>query len=235
MSRRGRREHRGQTPAAAPSRAGRRRAGFPGRLLWAAPALLVAGMFLWGPVHRLATRPGAQPAGPPESDALAGMSSADALRAGLALGRAGRDPESLPYYRHAIRQARVDMWQTHYNYATALYNSTLRIELRNGLPSYAVRSSWERIALVREAVHQLTLADGLARTPQDRATVRAAYGQMTWLWGMPWDAFVAYRQAYSADPANRALAQRGDGLMDLLRTPSARGTVGPDARGAGPR
>jgi tetratricopeptide (TPR) repeat protein len=153
------------------------------------------------------------------------MSGQEALRTGFALGRAGRDPESLPYFRRAIRAGSGDMWQARYNYATALYNTTLRIESRNGVPTYAVRSSWERIAFVREAVQQLALAEGLARTPRDRATVRAAYAQMAWLWGMPWDAFVAYRQAYAVDPANHDLAMRGDGLMDQMRAPTTGGAT----------
>lgn len=228
MSRRRRRERGGETPAGAPLRHGPgRRHPAPRWPLWAAPALLVAGVLLWGPVHRLATRPAAPPPGPPEPAALAAMSGDDALRTGLALGRAGRDPESLPYFRHAIRLGRGDIWQARYNYATALYNTTLRIEVHNGLPTQAMRSSWERIALVREAVRQLTLAEGLARMPQDRSTVRFAYGQMLWLWGMPWDAFVACRQAYSQDPANAGLAARANDWLGLMRAPTTGGAAAP--------
>jgi hypothetical protein len=210
-----------------PRRAGRSRTRFPRRPVWIAVALLVAAALLWGPVHRMVTSPAPPRPGSPEPDPLAALSGEEALRTGFALGQAGRDPESLPYFRRAIRAGRGDVWQARYDYATALYNTTLRIESRNGVPVYTVRSSWERIALVREAVRQLGLAEGLAPTPRDRATVRAAYAQMTWLWGLPWDAFVAYRQAYSADPANHALAARGDGLMDQMRAPATGGSAAP--------
>jgi len=216
MSRRRRHERGGKAAATRP-----RRTRFPRWLAWAVPALLVAGALLWGPVHRLATGPAAPRDGPPEPEFLAGMDAEQALRAGIALGQSGRDLESLAYLRHAIRAGRGDLWQARYNYATALYNVTLRIEPRNGVPTYVVRSSWERIALVREAIQQLDLAEGLTRTPRDRAIVRAASAQMLWLWGMPWNAFVAYRQAAAADPENHEFAERGDGHMDLIRAPAA--------------
>jgi tetratricopeptide (TPR) repeat protein len=192
------------------------------------PLLLVLGALLWIPVHRLATRRAVPSDGPAASEPLAGLSVAEALRTGLELNEAGRDAESLPYFRRALRDDPSADWQAHFNYATALYNATLQIELHNGIHTYVVRSSWERIALVREAVRQIGLAEAMARTAHERATAHAAYAQMVWLWGMPWDAFVAYRQAYSADPANHDLAVRGDGLMDLLRAPAARG--GPASR-----
>jgi tetratricopeptide (TPR) repeat protein len=219
MSRRRGRERGGKAAATRPPRP--RRTRFPRWLAWAVPALLVAGALLWGPVHRLTRGPAARRDGPPEPEFLAGMDAEQALQAGIALGRSGRDLQSLAYLRHAIRSGRGDLWQARYNYATALYNVTLRIEPRNGVPTYVVRSSWERIAMVREAIQQLDLAEGLTRSPRDRAIVRAASAQMLWLWGMPWNAFVAYRQAAAADPANRDVAVRGDGLMDLIRAPAA--------------
>jgi len=188
-------------------------------------ALLVAVALLWGPARRLVSRPAASPPEAVEPAAIAAMSGPEALQAGLALGRAGRDPESLPYFQHAIRQGQGDLWQVRYNYATALYNTTLRIETRGGLPVQATRSSWERVALVHEAVRQLDQAEGQARTPPERATVRAAYAQMHLLWGLPWDAFLAYRQASAADPANRGLAARADGLLGAIRAPSGPGAT----------
>lgn len=203
------------------------RGRLPRRLVWVMPALLISGALLWMPAQRLATRQVGPPAGPSEAGLLAAMSADEALRTGLVLNRSGRDAASLPYFRRALRDDSPMNWQVHYNYATALYNTTLQIEPRNGVPTYVVRSSWERIALVREAVRQFSLAEHKARTARERATARAAYAQMVWLWGMPWDAFIAYRQAYSADPANRDLAVRGDGLMDLIREPATRGTAEP--------
>lgn len=197
----------------------------PRRAVWIVPVLLVLGALLWIPLRHRAARHAVPAGGPSGSGPLAGMSAEQALRTGLELNEAGRDAESLPYFRHALRGDAVADGQAHYNFATALYNATLRIEPRNGVPTYAVRSSWERIALVREAVQQLALAEGLARTPRERATVRAAYAQMVWLWGMPWDTFVAYRQAYAVDPANHALAVRGDGLMDQMRAPTTGGAT----------
>jgi hypothetical protein len=231
MSRR-RRGRPAATPAARPRRGVRPR-WFTRRSLWVAAALMVAGALLWGPARRLATRPGAPPHDPSEPAALAAMSGEEALRTAMALVGAGREAESPPYFRRAIRDARLDVWQTHHDYAVGLYNTTMRVESRNGVPCQSVRSSWERIALVREAIRQLARAEDLAPTPRERAIVRGSYAQLVTVWGMPWDAVMAFRQAHALDPTSDYLASRGDGAMRVLRDPT-RGPA-PEARGAGRR
>jgi hypothetical protein len=46
---------------------------------------------------------------------------------------------------------------------------------------------------------------------------------MFWLWGFPWETFAAYREAQSANPADRTLGVQGDQFMKLMRSPAATG------------
>ena len=159
----------------------------------------------------------------PAEDAIASLDPATVFRTADSLGRAGRHFASLPYYRQSLRGPRTDSWQLHFNYATALYNATLEIESRNGLPVYAVRSSWERVTCMREAMQENLVAERLAREPRDLALVRTSRARMLWLWGLPWETFAAFREAQSADPADRALLLQANRYMDLLHSPTASG------------
>jgi hypothetical protein len=208
---------RGPVAPAGEPRPPRRR---PPRVLWVTAALLAVIVLARSAVHRPSRHPASTGPDAAEPTTVAGMSGDNALRTAIALGTQGHDPASLPYFRHAIGHGWGDTWQVRYNYATALYNTTLRIETRNGLPVPAVRTSPERIALVRESIEQLTLAGNLARTTGDRATVQAAYAQLLTLWGLPWDAFVTDRRAACLVPTDRGLAARADDLVNLLRSPS---------------
>ena len=165
------------------------------------------------------------------SNAIATLDPETVFRTADSLNGAARHLASLPYYRQSLRNVHTGFWQLHYNYGTALYNATLETEARNGLSLYAVRSSWERVACMREAMQEILAAERLARTPRDLALVRTTRARMLWLWGLPWETFTAYRGAQYADPADRALALQADGYMDLLRSPATSGLAEPGAQG----
>ena len=164
------------------------------------------------------------------SDVIATLAPATVFRTADSLGRTGRHFASLTYYRQSLRNVRADLWQLHLNYGMALYNATLEIEARNGLPVHAVRSSWERVACMREAVQEILTAERLARTSRDLALVRATRARMLGVWGLPWETFAAYREAQAADPADRALALQADRYMELLRSPATSGLAEPGPR-----
>jgi hypothetical protein len=214
--------HRGDASPLREGSAGRRRAAWIGAVLVAACAVA------W-----LLGRPLLQRrAAPAEPEPLASMNARAALRAAVSLGRAGRHLASLPYYRHALRTTRDDFWELHFNFGSALYNATLQLEPRSGLPMSVVRSSWERAALMREAIQQFGAAEALARDPAAIAFVRTSRAHMFWLWGFPWETFAAYREAQFANPADRSLAVQADRFMDLLRSPAASGLPEPAVPGA---
>ena len=242
MSPRRRRGQRAATAGAGPLHRGRGTGWPPGprarRIAWAAIAIIVIAAGAWFLGHRLTHAPLATHRPAPASGVIATLDPASVFRTADSLGRAGRHVASLPYYRQSLRNVHADFWQLHFNYGTALYNATLEIEARNGLPVYAVRSSWERVACMREAVQEILAAERLARTPRDLALVRTTRARMLWLWGLPWETFAAYREAQFADPADRSLALQADRYMDLLRSPATSGLgdsaasvpVAPEAR-----
>lgn len=200
------------------------------RSAWVAIAIVVLAAGAWFVVRRLAHGPLAIHGVALASDPIARMDPETVFRTAESMNRAGRDVASLPYYRQAVRNVRADFWQLHFNYGTALYNATFELETRHGLPVYAVRSSWERVAFMREAAHELLDAERLARTPRDLALVRSTRARTLWLWGLPWETFAAYREAQSADPADRALGLQADRYMDLMRSPAAYGLADPGTR-----
>jgi hypothetical protein len=193
------------------------------RIAWVAIAIVAFTAGAWFLGLRLAHTSLATRGPAPVSEVIATMAPAAVFRSADSLGRAGRHLASLPYYRQSLRNVRTDFWQLHFNYGTALYNATLEIEARNGMPVYAVRSSWERVACMREAIQEILTAERLARTPRDLALVRSTRARMFWLWGLPWETFAAYREAQFADPADRALALQADRYMDLMRSPAISG------------
>jgi hypothetical protein len=188
--------------------------------------IVLVGAGSWFLVRRPGPAPPAGSGPAPVSAALATLRPETVFRTADSLGRAGRHLASLPYYRQSLRNLHTDLWQLHFNYGTALYNATLEIEARNGLPVYALRSSWERVAFMREAIQEILAAERLARTPHDLALVRTTRARMLWLWGLPWETFAAYREAQSADRVDRALALQADRYMDLLHWPD-RGVLAP--------
>jgi hypothetical protein len=145
----------------------------------------------------------------------------------VSLGRAGHHVASLPYYRRALINVRENFWQLHFNYGSALYNVTLQLEDRHGVPVAVTRSSWERMELMREAMRQFAVAERLARDPRDLAFVRSSRARMLWLWGLPWETFTAYREAQFANPADQGLAVQADRYMDLMQDPVGSGLLEP--------
>jgi hypothetical protein len=219
VSPRRRRGRRAAAAGAGPLRGDQAARRLPRRIARVAITIVVvaaAAVFLgrWLAHAPLATRGSA-----PVNAVIATLNPGTVFRTADSLGRAGRHFASLPYYRQSLRNARAGFWQLHLNYGMALYNATLEIEAHNGLPVSPVRSSWERVACMREALREILTAEQLARGQRELALVKATRARMLWIWGLPWETLAACRDAQSADPADRALAQQADQQMELLRSP----------------
>jgi hypothetical protein len=92
------------------------------------------------------------------------------------------------------------------------------------------RSSFERVALMRESLAQLDLAMRLAGTPARRALVHANRAHHLVTWGFPREALQEFDLAEAEEPgAWRAVA---DGLSERLRHP-VRPDPGPPSPPAG--
>ena len=196
----------------------------------AAPVLIAAIALAWlgfrsrGHDHQ---RPVEAAAGP--ASALAPEA---AYRQALALSRSGRFDASVPYFERALTGTPPDPWVIHYDFAGVLYSTGLEEQGSYGFSRPALRSSIERVALMRRALAELDAAERLAPTARDRATVIHERGVRLQVWGFPWEAFVQLRQAQWTDPKASTLAGAADAYMRVLEHPEREARRGPTpARG----
>jgi hypothetical protein len=82
-----------------------------------------------------------------------------------------------------------------------------------------MRSSVERVALMREALAEMQRAYSLPGTPEERGSSLLEFAGMMHVWGLPWEAFTLYSQAAAAEPANRAHASRVNAFRGILEHP----------------
>ena len=190
-----------------------RPAARPGRpLMFASLGVLVVVALLMV-VQRVRER--SRPAHAPAVEIL----PAAAHDSATSLAGRGRFRESLPYFRSALRSPAPGDWKVHFAFATALSNVTLQFSTRSGVMVPETRSSAERVALMTAAIAEYEIAARQAPDGVSRAGVLAQWANLLYVYGFPWDAFVAYREANLADPANTTYAARGDALMDVLHDP----------------
>jgi hypothetical protein len=193
-----------RTPGRAPRPAGRPPSPRPRRRRTAL-AIGLAVLAAAGIAVALRLRPLGGPPAPP--DPAAGLDPRTAVARGLALAQAGHDNQSLPYFRHAA-VAGSATWVVHLDYSSALANAALESRTVARFGRRVVRSSIERVALVRESLRQLDLAAAMADAPHDRAVIEVARGETLETWGFPYDALECYRRALALDPTAPRLAPR---------------------------
>jgi hypothetical protein len=204
-----------------------RRAAGRSPWLWAAAVLAVISLAGW---FLLRSRVVARA---PDSGATAGpaatLTPQVAYQTGLRMAQAGYHMESLPYFRRALEGKPLTAWVVHLNYAGALYNVGLEVRDRHGVAVPATRSSIERVAMMREALAELDIAERLATNPHDRAIAIRSRAERLQIWGFPWDAFAQLRQAQWTDTLWRELGRFADGYMVVLEHPERPRPVGKPA------
>jgi len=187
-------------------RARSRRAG---RIAWVTAgvvAVTIAGM-LWGS-RRTVVPPTPPPPRPREEYATA-----------LRLGRERQHLASLPHLRSALAGVREDFMEIHLEYAEQLYSATFEARPRPW-PMPAVRSSIERVAMMREALAQMDRATHFPLGLAQRAGLFRRHGEMMQAWGLDWEALRSFREAERANPASTDEARRSQAFMNLMREPS---------------
>jgi hypothetical protein len=163
-------------------------------------------------------RPAVSPIAQP--DRFAAMHPETIYNTAVRLVEQDRDEESLPWFRASLARVREDFWQLHFNYFAALRNTALEDTVRLGLRLPALRSSAERVALMREALRELDRAEALAPNPDVLAMVRVQRARAMRIWGMAWEAWLAFRlasEAVSNRPFEEFLA---DDFSDLMHHPT---------------
>jgi hypothetical protein len=212
MSKTGRRKGRAAASQARPVQPRRTR----GRALKLASAvvvlvlavLAVAGIRAWQS-HRAATRA-------PDPYAIA---------RGRELIGSKRSLESLPYFRRGLEQDPQDRLG-HLSYAVALLNAVHQGRTHFGMQQFAVRSSWERVAMVQEALRELAISQKQAEASGDHRTIASAEGtrgQAFADWGLQWEALIAYRHAEWSDSTLGGFTGRADRLVIEMQHPTGPG------------
>lgn len=163
------------------------------------------------------------------ADPAAAVSPYVAYQRALELSRAGGFEASLPFFERALQGTPPEPWLIHYNYAGALYSVGLEERGPAGHSRPALRSSIERVALMRRALAELDVAERQAPTAHDRATVIHDRSVRLRIWGFPWDSFAEMRRAQWTEPGQKSHGAAADGYMLVLEHPE-RGREGPPAR-----
>ena len=132
-------------------------------------------------------------------DPLAAIGVAEAHERGMDLARGGDPLGAVPYFRR-VMELRPDSWNAHENLAGALGNGVMQARKHLGHAEIGTRSSVERVAMMREALRHTEVAESLAQTPTDRATVLFERGRALRTWGYPVEALVFLRLAYTSAP-----------------------------------
>jgi hypothetical protein len=88
-----------------------------------------------------------------------------------------------------------------------------------GRQEFAVRSSVERVALVRTALFELAEAERKAQEPRDLAWAIRTQAQAFGAWGFPWEAAIGYRQAERADTSWMEMGLRAEKVLNEMQHP----------------
>lgn len=188
----------------------RRRPRLPWALL-AVGLVLAIGLWTW-------TRLRARHPRTPAASSIDALSPQQAYDRGVDLGMQGRALESLPYLARAASSPGAT-WVVHHDYSTALHNASVASRPRGSGLEAGVRTSLERIALLRASLTELDVAERLAGSPATLALVHAARARSLAQWGLPVEAMEAYQRAADLDPASADYRERAARLRNALHRP----------------
>src|SRR5262249_2109123 len=119
----------------------------------------------------IASVPRIAPAPPNPALTMSGLAAYDS--AARLVG--SRHPlESLPYFHRLIEVVPEEDWALRHDYANALQGASMEGRSLLGLPVRAMRSSFESIQFMRQAMAELDRAQRLASTPRAASTVHFA-------------------------------------------------------------
>jgi hypothetical protein len=118
---------------------------------------------------------------------------------------------SLPFVRHMGVLGANEAWEYHVDLATVLHDAALEAR---------VRSSLERVALMRESFAELDRARLLAHAPRERARVMEEQGRELRIWGFAWEAVLELRGASRTDPSWPAPGATAEAFANVMQHPT---------------
>lgn len=142
-----------------------------------------------------------------------------AWQEGVRLGTAGQFRESLERFEYAAPKVRGRDWIFHHDFSSTLNNVTMQVDDVDGIPVPAVRTSIQRVRLVRRSLEEISLAERLAKSDQQRSVVHRARGQTYQVWGFPWEALGDLQTARHLDPSNAGFTYSADAYLYRMQHP----------------
>jgi len=219
-----------------PGRPGRRAPSARGAWRWtvllaSAAAVAAVGLLVirqWRhPDPGAPDHPGTMAPMPPDS--LSRMQPEAAYARAVQLVDAGEAQRSLPFFQRALSFS-GEPATAHIDYSVGLNNTAVQFRAHLGIPENRTRSSYERVALLREALAQLDIAESLATIPALRAEVHANRAQRYLTWGFQLEAWREFREAEADAPgAWRATADEWSRRLQHPERPDP-GPPAPPAR-----
>ena len=155
---------------------------------------------------------------PPPPTPAAAFDPRRAYREAMVLGQQKKYLESLPALR-SVMESDTNSSQLHHDYATAVLNAVHQPRVHLGRKEFAVRSSLERIELVRWALVELVRAERTAREPRELAWAIRTRAQALGAWGFPWEAVSGYRDAEQADTSWLEIQGRAEFVLQEMLHP----------------
>jgi hypothetical protein len=151
------------------------------------------------------------------------MEARDAYERGMALAAQGRHTESTAFFRRAL-QLRPDLWHVQFDYSTALANATVEVAPHRGIQGPVTRSSWERVAMIREAMVHMAAAEAVAPDGVRKALSRQRLASFLAVWELQWDVLHELQLAMLADSTRPAFREAF--ATQVARMRSVRGMGG---------
>jgi hypothetical protein len=142
------------------------------------------------------------------------ISVEEARRVILSLLESEDHLRGVPIARDVAARLGSPAWEFEVCFASLLHNAALQA---------GTRSSYERVAMMRESLAELDRAEALIRDSRDLAEVLEMRARELGVWGFQWETLMELMRAQSADPSSAAIAERAFRYRDLLRDPTSPG------------
>jgi hypothetical protein len=134
-------------------------------------------------------------------------------------GKNGRFSESLANFEKAAQSMIAVDWVYHHDYSSTLNNVTMQVDSVHGIPVPAIRTSIQRVRLVRRSLEEMNLAQRTATTGPERSIVHRARAQTLQVWGFPWEALGDLQAAHHFDTTRHDFTRAADSYLYRMQHP----------------
>lgn len=119
----------------------------------------------------------------------------------------------VPIARDVAARLRSQAWEFDLTFSNLLHNAAMQA---------GARSSYERVAMMRESFAELDRAEAMALDPRALAEILDWRARKLEVWGFPWETLMVLTRAQRADPSSPAISERAFGYRETMRDPVRR-------------